>query len=97
MTAVLIILALMSVPLTWIGTRTHVRLREIKAREQGTVHTQLLTTQIHDLKKRVEVLETIATSDERVVVEPLGELERSFRATPSSDLHSRETLKALAS
>lgn len=76
MIAVFVILAVMSVPLAAIASRTWLKTRELHARQAGDVHLRLLEREVRDLRARVEVLETIATSGgpERVIVEPYPEL-----------------------
>lgn len=73
---VFILLALMSVPLAWIASRTYLKARELAAGRESEIRIKLLEAELREMKKRVEVLETIAihsSSDpaERVIVEPL--------------------------
>ncbi|MCP4498742.1 MAG: hypothetical protein GY822_02100 [Deltaproteobacteria bacterium] len=59
MTAVLIILAIMSVPLSAILSRTFLKAREIKTLASDE-NTRLLLVECNALRQRIEVLESIA-------------------------------------
>lgn len=61
MTAVFIILALMSVPLSAIAGRTYLKARALNAAHHDSARVALLEAELRELRERVEVLETIAT------------------------------------
>jgi hypothetical protein len=86
--AVLIILAVFSVPLAAILSSTYIKAKRLDSEGGAAMKKQLaaLTEEHAELKKRVEVLEEIATSEQatdlaqaRAKVEELHELEMAAR------------------
>lgn len=66
----MIILALMSVPLAAIASRTYLKKREIEARSGGLTlpEARALRAEVAELRQRVETLETIATTGDGALV-----------------------------
>lgn len=84
MTAVFIILALMSVPLAAIASKTYVKKRELDAKGSSALvrEVELLRAETRELRERVETLETIATGASALPAasaEALSELELAAR------------------